>query len=199
MTSTKSFNFNKKINFNQRINLTFNANSFTNDIIIYNFFIKKLYSKFRIDINKLINIYIKICNKKISKDVNPATIYINMNLILKKFNTFSKDVKINKLIELFEYMIINHHYFSSSEFIKESLKRKIVRMLIFSDNSNFDYYIFLLVNVKKIEIITHHKKNIDEFNSGQNKIDDIDFMLDNLDSTNLNDHFEDDNYDFLII
>ena len=197
--SIKLFTFGKKISFNQSINLIFDASSFSNNIIIYDFFIKKLYSKMKIDINKLINLYLKIISKNnINKEVNPAAIYINMNLILKNFNDYNKDIKIKKLKELFEYMIVNHHYFSESKFIRDSLKRKIVRILIFSEKDEFDYYLFLLVNVKKIELITHNIK-IDSFEIDSIDNDEIDFMLDNLDSQDFKHHIDDHNMDFLVI
>ena len=191
MASSSLFHYNKKINYNQTINLIFNANHFENNIISFNLFVKKLHTKININISKLIIIYSKIMNNnKINLYENPATIYINMNTILKKFNKSDKSSKIDKLRKVFEYMIINHHYFSNSKYILNSLKRKLARLLLFTNNNEFEYYIFILVNIKKIEIINEKIEYFPDLNL--DNLDDIDYFLDNLDS-NIDD-FDDMDY-----
>jgi hypothetical protein len=182
MASANLFHFNKKINYNQTINLIFNANHFENNIISFNLFVKKLCTKINIDIDRLIIIYSKIINNnKINLYENPAKIYIEMNAILKQFNKSCKKSKIEKLRKIFEYMIINHHYFSNSQYILNNLKRKLARLLLFTNNDEFEYYIFILVNIKKIELINENIEYFPDLNL--DNLDDIDFFLDNLDST----------------
>ena len=182
MQSTKNFTYKRIIN-NKKITLKFKADSFCNNIIIFNIFRKRLFTKMKINIDKVFvkipKLLSKIEKNKIEK--NPNIILKYMNNIFDNYENQDKNIQINKLYELLEYITINKQYFKESYYVMQVLSKKLIK-LYFSNNDlkKIKYYYFLIFNLENLNI-----ESLDITNDNNLEDDDIDFYLDNI-QENLN-------------
>ena len=177
MQSTNNFTYKRIIN-NKKITLKFKADSFCNNIIIFNIFRKRLFTKMKINIDKLLVKIPKLLSKieKNKIEENPEIILKYMNNIFDNYENQNKNTQIKKLYELLEYITINKQYFKESNYVMQALSKKLVK-LYFSNNDlkKIKYYYFLIFNLENLYV-----ENLDIANDNNLEDDDIDFYLDNI-------------------
>jgi len=176
-----------KENFNYY--LKFSAHQFRKKEITFDIFVKKLSTRILIKIDDVMNILSKINYVKIDQD--SEQIYNKMNLILKNFFDLDMNNKVEKIEILLRYIIVNRSYFRTNKNILMSLKKKLIYLIFekdLNDKININVYYFIIFNLIDYSILELNKKYTTKFN----KLDEIDYYLDNPDSNKI--FYQSDNY-----